>query len=480
MAGLVLVTVNPAYLSKELEYVLKQSQAVALVHETSYRGRQLLPMIEEVRSRLPLLRHVVNMEQLDDFCAAAPHGGKSLPEVTPRDPAMIQYTSGTTGFPKGALLVHRGLTNNARLGAWHNTSKMAWHRTPFTNQDRPLASGGKAVVSISAMPLFHTAGCALALLGSVSTFGTLVMLREFNPEVFLDLIEQERPHISLLVPTMLIAVLERQQQRPRDVSSLLVMASGASVVPSAVVERVRELFGVDFSIVYGQTETSPLLTGTRLGDSLEDSSHSIGRPFPHTSVKIAGLSNDSSSSFSPVPVNQVGEICARGYCLMEGYFGMEEATRKTIDRDGWLHTGDLGMMDERGFVYIKGRLKDMIIRGGENVYPREIEDVLFTHPLVSDCAVVGLPDDKYGEIVAAVITPKPDHLVLPDELRAHCHSQLSHYKVPVRWFECQQFPLTPSGKIQKFVLVEMILKGQLQPIPSSSSSSSSQNIHAKL
>lgn len=303
----------------------------------------------------------------------------------------------------------------------------------------------------------------MGVLGAIQVFSPLVLLREFNPELYLDLIEQEKVYYTMAVPTMLLGLLESQARKERDVSSLRVVGSGGSVVPIEVVNRVRDVFGVDFSIVFGQTETSPLISGTRLNDPPEDAASSIGTALPHVEVKIVGADDGKT-----LPIGQVGEICTRGYLTMLCYFQMAEATRKTVDSEGWLHTGDLGLMDERGFIYIKGRLKDMIIRGGENIYPREIEDVLYLHPSVGDVAVVGIPDEKFGEQVAAVLRPAPGVSSLdPNQLQAFCRQHLAAYKVPRFWFTLSEFPLTPSGKVQKFVLVEMIVTRQLSPLQSS-------------
>lgn len=302
----------------------------------------------------------------------------------------------------------------------------------------------------------------VVVLAVVQIYGTLVLLREFNADHLLDVCSRERGTFLFCVPTMLIALLEAQQassNSARDLSSLSVILSGGTVVPIELVRRVKSVFGTAFSIGYGQTETSPLITVTRLGESTRDAAETIGTTLPHVAMKIVDPDNGHV-----LAVGQVGEICCRGFLTMLGYFDMHEATRKTIDEEGWLHTGDLGVMDERGFVQIKGRLKDMIIRGGENIYPREIEDVLYLHPDIADAAVVGVPDERYGEQVAAVLRPRPGHSIDIEQLDAFCRQHLAAYKVPRLWFLLNDFPFTPSGKVQKFVLVESIISKTLLPL----------------
>jgi fatty-acyl-CoA synthase len=260
---------------------------------------------------------------------------------------------------------------------------------------------------------------------------------------------------------MLTALLDHPDLATRDLSSLQTVMSGAAPVPAALVRRVREALGCRVTIVFGQTELHGVISQTRLDDTPEDQSHTIGRPLPRVEVKIADIDTGEV-----LPVGRQGEICARGYQTMLGYFGMPEQTAAALESDGWLHTGDLGTMDERGYLTITGRLKDMIIRGGENIYPREIEDVLSAHPAVSEVAVLGLADEKWGERVAAVVRPAdPGIPPAPEALRAYCREHLAAYKAPVAWFFVSEYPVTPSGKIQKFRLREDIEAGKLTPAP---------------
>jgi len=428
LARLVLVTVNPAYRASELEYVLRQSRSVGLFHVDGFRGNPMAEWVAEVRPGLPGLREVVRFEDWDAFVDSA-SAGIELPGVTPDDAAQIQYTSGTTGSPKGALLHHRGLTNNARFFA-------------------RLSGLGPADVYGHAMPFFHTAGCVLATLGSIQAQATHAFLPAFEPGRMLELLERERGTLMLGVPTMLIAMLEHPELAQRDLSSLRTAASGGASVPPEVVRSIESRFGVSFCIVYGQTEASPLITQTRPDDTPDDKAFTVGKPFPQTEVKIA-----DPATGEPVAVGAVGELCARGYLVMKEYFDKPEATASAIDADGWLHTGDLGTMDERGYCRITGRLKDMVIRGGENMFPAEIEAVLIEHPAVIEAAVIGVPDRRMGEELAAFVRVSGEQPGV-EKLRAHVRSRLAAPKAPRYWVFLAEFPLTGSGKIQKFVLRE--------------------------
>jgi fatty-acyl-CoA synthase len=431
LAGLTLVTVNPAYRSHELGYVLGQSRASGLFLVPEYRGNSLLSFLDAVRPQLPELRETVLFSDWEAFCTSG-SPGQSLPPVRPDDSVQIQYTSGTTGFPKGAVLSHRGITNNARLSA------QCWRTGPGD-------------VWVNPMPLFHTAGCVLLTLGPVQTLGTQVLMPSFDAGLQLELIESERATVLLGVPTMLIAMLEHPDLQRRDLSSVRVAVSGGSTVPPEVVQSIEARLGAPFAIIYGQTESSPLITSVRPDDAAEDRATTLGQAAPQTEIKIVDATG------ATVPLGAVGEICTRGYLVMQGYFENPEATAAAIDPDGWLHTGDLGSMDARGYCHIEGRLKEMIIRGGENIYPREIEQLLFSHPAVGDVAVVGVPDAKWGEQVAAFVRPAPGQTPTAEELFAFCREHLAPHKTPRHWEFVEQLPLTPSGKVQKFVLREQFV-----------------------
>ena len=428
IAGLTLVTVNPAYRPSELGYVLNQSGASGIFLVPEFRS-PMAEFLDEVRPEVPRLREVVLFTEWDEFLQTAP-GSVAFPDVQPDDIAQIQYTSGTTGFPKGAELHHRGLVNNARF----YTSRIG------------LKEGD---VYVNPMPLFHTAGCGMGVLGTIQRAAVNVPVFAFDPALVLELCETLGAQFLLGVPTMLVAMLEHPDFARRDLSAIRVAVSGGSPVPAELVRRVEKEMSATFSVVFGTTECSPLITQTRLDDDGDDREGTLGQPVPQTEVKIADPTTGET-----VPVGALGELCARGYLVMAGYHDAPDATAAAIDPEGWYHTGDLASMDERGYFRIEGRLKDMIIRGGENIYPREIEDVLFSHPAVAEVAVVGVPDDHWGEVVAAFVRPASGVSLTPEELLAHCREQLAPYKTPVRWRFVESFPLTASGKIQKFKLRE--------------------------
>ena len=438
LAGLVLVTVNPAYRPAELAYVLRQSRARGVFHERNYRGVEMAAAVDEaVASEGLTLASVVCLDELSAFVAG--HAGTALlPVIDPHQACMIQYTSGTTGRPKGALLNHYSVTNNARIMAL-------------------IKDLDENTVNLAVAPLFHTAGCVANVLGMAQIGAAMVQPAAFDAESMLDLIEQERVSYTFGVPTMLIALLAAQQGRPRDLSSLKTVFSGATIVPMEVVRQVETQFGVTLIIGYGQTETSPSITHTRPRDNAVDKSETIGQPIAQIEVKII-----DPNSGATVPLDTPGELCTRGFLVMMGYYDMPEASSATIDADGWLHTGDLCSMDARGFCRVTGRLKDMIIRGGENIYPREIEEVLYTHPAVAEVAVVGIPDDYWGEQVGAVVSFKAAAAVSGEVLRDYVAARLARHKVPSQWYALPVIPSTASGKLQKFKLVEMFRAGALQ------------------
>jgi acyl-CoA synthetase (AMP-forming)/AMP-acid ligase II len=435
LAGLVLVTVNPAFRPEELAYVLNQSGAAGIFLVPEFRS-PMAAFLEEVRPDVPSLREVVFFTDWADFLDTAP-AHAVLPDVVPDDIAQIQYTSGTTGFPKGAELTHRGLTNNAR----------------FYTERIGLAPGE---VYVNPMPLFHTAGCAMGVLGTAQSLAAHVPVLAFDPALVLELVEAERAAAFLGVPTMMIAMLDHPDLARRDLSSVRVAVSGGAPVPAELVRRVEARFGVRFSIVFGTTECSPLITQTKLDDSAQDRAETLGSPLPQTEIQISDIATGG-----PVPVGQVGELCARGYMVMRGYHDAPEATAAAIDAEGWYHTGDLASIDSRGYLRIEGRMKDMIIRGGENIYPREVEEVLFAHPAVAEAAVVGIPDPTWGEVVAAFVRPAPGQPApTAEELRAHCREHLAPYKTPAHWVFLDAFPMTASGKIQKYKLRESFARQQ--------------------
>jgi fatty-acyl-CoA synthase len=435
-AGLTLVTANPANKARELKYVLEQSRSAGLFIVREYRGNPMAEIAADVAGQIPALREVVDLADGDALFASQGRPTE-LPDVKPGDAAQVQYTSGTTGFPKGAVLHHRGLTNNSR---------MIFKRLGVREGDTML----------NFMPMFHTSGCAINTLGCVQHGCRMIIAKLFEPNRMLDLMEAERVALLSGVPTMMVAMLEAQAARPRDLSSVRMAVSGGSMVPPELVRRIRSTFGCDFETVYGQTETSPVLTQTRATDCIEDLCETVGQALPLIEISIRDPGTNSVA-----PIGAVGEICSRGYCNMLGYNDNPEATLATIDAEGWLHTGDLGTMDERGFLKVTGRVKEMIIRGGENLFPAEIENVLLEHPSVAECAVVGLPDERWGEIVACFVRLNAGASFDRAALVAHCRERMSAQKTPVQWFEASAWPLTGSGKIQKFVLREQAMSGVL-------------------
>jgi len=437
LAGLVLVTANPALRAAELRYVLEQSRSAGLFYAAAFRGTDMAAIAHEASAGLSELRTTVCFT--DWYATVRAHGETgSLPATRPGDAAQIQYTSGTTGFPKGALLHHRGLVTNAR----------------FMIDRTQLPHRG---VMVSAMPLFHTAGCAMGLLGSAHQRATYVLCQLFDPELLLTTAERHRADLLAGVPTMLIAMLAHPGFDRFDLSRLSLVLSGGSPVPPELVHRVEDRFGARFTAVYGQTELSPVVTQTSPDDSPQDKATTAGRPLPQLEMAIR-----SPADGRIVSTGQQGEICVRGYQTMLGYFGMPERTAETLDEQGWLHTGDLGVLDERGYLTVTGRLKDMIIRGGENIYASEIEKVLFTHPGLRDVTVLGLPDPTWGEIVAAVLVPAdPGQLPAVADLHARCRAELAPHKTPTRWFVAGELPLTGSGKIQKFRLRNQVEAAEL-------------------
>jgi fatty-acyl-CoA synthase len=437
LAGLTLVTVNPALRLSEARHVLSDSQAAGVFLVREYRGVSLERLAVNVQFEAPGLREILFFDQWDQFLRG---GGPEpaadvalLPEVQPGDPAQIQYTSGTTGPPKGAMLSHRGIVNNARLSYVR------------------LLDMRRGDVFVNPMPLFHTAGCVLATLGPMAALASQVLVPYFDPALVLELTETERSLVFGGVPTMLVALLGHPKFDPARLTSVRVALAGGAGVPPELIRRVESELGIPFTVIYAQTEASPGITMTRTDDSAEDRATTVGRPLPRTEVKIV----DPVTGGTAAP-GETGELCTRGYHVMLGYLG---DVSQAVDTDGWLHTGDLATMDDRGYTRIVGRLKEMIIRGGENIYPWEIEQVLAAHPGVGEAAVVGVPDDYWGEQVAAVIRVSGD--LGDDELAAFCRERLARHKVPKIWHRVDAFPLTGSGKVMKHVLREQLLSKQV-------------------
>ena len=424
LAGMVLVTANPALRADELRHVLDRSQSVALFHVGAFRGSDMAATATEVessvRDRIPM----------DDLLSRIRGEARTitLPAVAPESAAQVQFTSGTSGHPKGALLRHRSLVTNAAMVA---------HRI-----------GQADDIVLTPMPLFHTAGSVLGVLGAAATTSTLIIPLMFDPALMLRTIEREKATVIAGVPTMMAALLDQCSKKNYDLSSVRVAYSGGAPVPIELCRQVEKTIGAALVSVYGQTELSPIVCATGPSDSELDKAETSGLPLPQVDVRIA-----DPDTGEVVPVGAEGEVQARGYQTMIGYIGQPDATMRTFLDDGWSRTGDLGRMDERGYIRITGRLSDMIIRGGENIYPVEVENALATHPAISQAAVFGIPDDYWGEIVGAVIIARSGASVpAAEDLVAHVRSKLSPQKTPTAWFTAANLPLTASGKVQKYVL----------------------------
>lgn len=434
LAGMVMVTINPAFRRAELTYALELADVVACFTITDFLDRPMLSVATELVAELPLLELVVDLEHWDDFLAT--DAGAELPRVDPLSPAQVLFTSGTTGLPKAALLSHRAMTNNASDAAaiWAGDSA-----------DR--------TVWLVTLPMFHLAGVVVAALGTLALHGALLTVRRFDAGVALQLIEQERVSITNIVPTLMWALLRHEDIDRRDISSFHSVMLGGAPIPAELVRQV-EARGIVVNVGYGLTEAAMTIT-TREGDTVEDRVNTCGLPLPNTEV---GIADPETGEFRQR--GEIGEIVTRGFHTLIGYYKNPEATAKAIDGEGWFHTGDLGVMDDRGVIAMAGRAKEMIIRGGENVYPREVEDRLVELPGIANAAVIGLPDDYYGEIVAAFVQLQPG---IPLDIagnRVRLREILSGYKIPAKWFVVDEFPLTPSGKIQKFALLENLKAGQ--------------------
>ena len=428
LAGIVLVTLNPANRAVELEFLLAQSEARGIFLDRSFRGLDNQAAIEALRPSLPKLQRVFYVDRWNDFVAEQPLP-RGLPAVSADAAALLLFTSGTTGKPKGAVLRHAGIVNNARL----------------STQRLRLAEGE---IWLNVLPMFHVGGSVTMTLGCLSNLGTQVLLPEFNAEAMLDALQLYRVAITMAVPTMLIGMLQSPAFAATDLSRLQVVVTGGTVVAPELVRAVKDRFGAEVMVLFGQTEAGGCMCLTRRGDSLDRVTATVGAPLPLSEAKIV------STTGEVVPFGEVGEICVLTRCRMSGYFGEPEKTVETIDAGGWVHTGDLGTMRPDGYLQVTGRLKDMIIRGGENIYPREIEDALAEHPQVSQVAVFAIPDPKWGEQVAAAVVPKPGGQLGEGDLMEFLQGRIARHKIPKAWHFVERLPVNASGKIQKFILRE--------------------------
>ncbi|WP_309096098.1 AMP-binding protein [Streptomyces sp.] len=432
--GAIMVNINPAYRTHEVEYVLKQAGVSVLFASLSHKTSDYRAMVDQVRDRCPGLREVVyfgdpGWERL--LARATPD--PAFPELSCDDPINIQYTSGTTGFPKGATLSHHNILNNGYF---------VGELLAYSEQDRICVP----------VPFYHCFGMVMGNLAATSHGACIVVpAPSFDPAATLDAVQQERCTSLYGVPTMFIAELNLPGFASWDLSSLRTGIMAGSPCPVEVMKRVvAEMHMAEVAICYGMTETSPVSLQTRRDDDLEHRTGTVGRVLPHLEAKVV----DPASGVTQ-PRGQAGELCTRGYSVMLGYWDEPEKTAEAIDAGRWMHTGDLAVMREDGYVEIVGRIKDMIIRGGENIYPREIEEFLYAHPKIQDVQVVGVPHEHWGEeVLACVIARDPDDPPTLEELRAFCAGRLAHYKVPSRLQVLDSFPMTVSGKVRKVELRE--------------------------
>jgi fatty-acyl-CoA synthase len=442
--GAILVNINPAYRAHELAFALQQSGTSVLVSASAFKASSYAAIVADVRPRLPRLRTVILFDGTEGdlsweaFLAGA--AGVSSAALGERqamlqfdDPINIQYTSGTTGFPKGATLSHHNILNNGY----------------YTTGIQDLGPGDRLCVPV---PLYHCFGMVLGNLGCTSRGATIVYPSEaFDAGAVLAAVEAERCVALYGVPTMFIAALDHSDFARRDLSSLRTGVMAGAPCPIEVMRRVADAMHMrEVTICYGMTETSPVSFQSRRDDPLERRVATVGRVHPHVECKLV-----DPLTGAIVPRGSVGELCARGYCVMRGYWENDAATREAIDAARWMHTGDLAVMDDAGYVTIAGRSKDMVIRGGENVYPREIEEFLYTHPAIADVQVIGVPDVRYGEELCAWVRLHAGHSLTLDELRAFCRDRIAHYKIPRYLKITDEFPLTVTGKVQKFRMREI-------------------------
>ena len=436
-AGVILVNINPAYRTTELHYALRQSGCRLLVSARAFKTSHYEQMVAEVAPMCDSLERTVFLDTPAWQELAAGDGSAELPDGLQFDePINIQYTSGTTGFPKGATLTHHNILNNAYFIA---------EKLSYTPEDRVCVP----------VPFYHCFGMVLGNLATV-THGAAVVVpaAAFEPRVTLEVVERERCTSLYGVPTMFIAELELPEFDQFDLTSLRTGIMAGSPCPIEVMRRVVDRMHMsEVQIAYGMTETSPVSTQSDPSDDLEHRTSTVGRVHPHVEIKLV-----DPVSGECVPRGTPGELCTRGYSVMLGYWNDPEQTAAAIDQAGWMHTGDLATMDSEGYVNIVGRSKDMVIRGGENVYPREIEEFLYGHPEVRDVQVVGVPDERYGEEIAAIVIPRDASRFDPEAVREYCRGQVAHYKVPRYVLTVDEFPMTVTGKIQKFKLREMAVE----------------------
>ncbi len=459
--GAILVTVNTSYKSAELEYILNQSDSTSLFMVGSFKESDYVDVLSGVvpelatsqpgalsSPKLPFLKNVIfigsetpagmlNFDSIIKLGEGVPDAELAAIEATLNchETINMQYTSGTTGFPKGVMLTHSNIVNNGfNIGECMK----------FSEKDRLCIP----------VPFFHCFGCVLAVMASVTHGTTMVPVEIFDPLKVLQTIEKEKCTAVHGVPTMFIAELEHPEFSTFDLTTLRTGIMAGSNCPIEVMKKVNsDMHASEITIAYGQTESSPVITQTRTDDAIELRVATVGRSLPDVEVKIVDIETGET-----LPPGKQGELCTRGYHVMRGYYKMPDETARAIDSENWLHTGDLAIMDDHGYCKITGRIKNMIIRGGENIYPREIEEFLYTHPKVSDIQVYGVPDRKYGEQVMAAVILKNGVEMSEEEIREFCRGKIANYKIPKYVKFVDSYPMTASGKIQKFKMREMAIK----------------------
>ncbi len=435
--GIVQVSINPAYRTHEVAYVLNQSGCRGLVAATTFKTSNYVAMVEEVRPEVPALEQVIFIGT-DDWTSLL-GAGESVTSadvaaveatLSPRDPINLQYTSGTTGFPKGATLSHRNVLNNGYFVA---------EACGYTPEDRVLIP----------VPLYHCFGQVMGNIGCTTHGATAIYpAAAFEPIATLEAIQDEKATSLYGVPTMFIAQLSEDTFADYDTSSLRTGIMAGSPCPIEVMRRTMDEMNMDqVTIAYGMTETSPVSTQTATDDPVEKRVATVGRVQPHLEIKVINPATGET-----VPRGETGEFCTKGYSVMLGYWEDPEKTAESIDVEGWMHSGDLAVMDDEGYVNIVGRIKDLVIRGGENVYPREIEEFLYSHPSIRDVQVIGVPDEKYGEEIMAWVQVNEGASVTAQDVRDFCKGRIAHYKIPRYVQVVDEFPMTVTGKIQKFKL----------------------------
>jgi fatty-acyl-CoA synthase len=439
LAGVVLVPINPAFRREELAHVVRAADVRGLFTVREFRGHAMLATADAAHRDLPGLREIVDINGAWDELTAASDGAPPLPSVSPDDPAEVQFTSGTTGSPKGVVLAHRSVTNGPR----------------FVFSRLGLGSGATVV---HAMPMFHTGGACVLTLGAIQSGAHHVLMESFDPGLWLELVESQRADVIMGVPTMFHMMLAHPDAATRDLSSLKVVCAGGAGISPTLMNALQTRLTARYAAVYGQTEGSGALAMSSPDDPPIDTATSLGRPLPNIDAKIIDVATGEI-----LTIGESGELCVRGVPVMACYDGLPDATAAALDGDGWLRTGDLCRMSASGELHVAGRLKELIHRGGENISPVEIENVLSAHPDIDMVAVVGVPDERWGEQIAAFVAPSGDELD-PPALSDFVRERIAAYKRPRLWVTVDAFPLTPSGKIKKHELLDAWNRGEFEGV----------------